>query len=150
MTFSVLNLQRLKRKANALGNRGVKAMQTEIAKGTLAIAGTAVKDVQKRSPGSQPGVRYNPKRAVQVSPEGQAPNTDTGRLVQSIGFNLKDNGLTGFAGTNLKYGRYLELGTLTVKPRPWLRPAFKLHKPEIIRNIKKALKNAAKSAARLT
>lgn len=150
MSFSVLNLQRLRKKARALGTNGVKAMQKEIAKGTLAIAGTAVKDVQKRSPGSQPAIRYKPKRAVQVSPPGQAPNTDTGRLVQSIGFNIKNNGLTGFAGTNLKYGRYLELGTLNIRPRPWLRPAFKLHEPEIIRNIKDALKNAAKSAARVT
>jgi hypothetical protein len=32
--------------------------------------------------------------------------------------------MVGKVGTNLKYGRYLELGTRKMKPRPYLRPAL--------------------------
>jgi len=69
--------------------------------------------------------RYNPNRNVNVSKPGDAPNTDTGRLVQSIRMEFTDGGATALVGTNLKYGAYLEFGTRTMAPRPWLSRAFK-------------------------
>lgn len=67
-------------------------------------------------------IRYLPKREVHVSPPGTPPNTDTGRLVQSIKFERDKNAY--LVGTNLKYGAWLEFGTRDMAPRPWLSVAF--------------------------
>lgn len=40
--------------------------------------------VQTRSPSSGPQTRYQPKRTVFPAAEGNAPNTDTGNLVNSV------------------------------------------------------------------
>jgi HK97 gp10 family phage protein len=96
----------------------IRAMQSA----TLKIHETAVKSIQENADGT-PQVRYDPKRTVNVSAPGDPPNTDTGRLVQSIQMNFLNDGLTGQVGTNLLYGKYLEFGTTKMRARPWLAPA---------------------------
>jgi len=59
------------------------------------------------------------KRKHQVSKEGDAPNTDTGRLIGSIVVDHKKGEQIAFVGTNLDYGLFLE----TTHNRPWLEPA---------------------------
>lgn len=58
---------------------------------------------------------------------GEPPRVDTGRLRSSITHEVvsKLKGIVGRVGTNVKYGRYLELGTSKMLPRPWLIPALK-------------------------
>ena len=63
---------------------------------------------------------------VFVSRPGDPPNTDTGRLVKSIFLKFENNAKTAKIGTNLKYGAWLEFGTLNMAARPWLSKAFKL------------------------
>lgn len=101
------NLKEIERQTNAL-----------IA---LEIRNEAVKLLNDNGDGPRQ-TRYNPKRTVNVSPEGSPPNTDTGRLVQSIKVEREGNGF--LVGTNLKYGAWLEFGTLNSNPRPWLSRAL--------------------------
>lgn len=68
--------------------------------------------------------RYNPKRNVNVSKPGDPPNSDTGRLINSIRF--WGSGNTYYAGTNVSYGSHLEFGTMNMAPRPWLSVALKI------------------------
>jgi len=58
------------------------------------------------------------------SPPGTPPHRQTGHLVSSYGHEFHDSGLLGIHGTNLRYARYLELGTSKMAARPHLRPAF--------------------------
>ena len=57
---------------------------------------------------------------------GEPPHVDTGRLRASISTitNVGLRQVVTRVGTNVRSGRELELGTLSIKPRPWLRPAF--------------------------
>jgi len=119
----------------------VKAMQQAV----FLIHETAVKSIQDNSSGT-PQVRYTNgrKRVVLASKPGSPPNTDTGRLVQSIKFDFKNNGLTGRVGTNLRYGAHLEFGTKDMKKRPWLSAAIK----EVSKTIGKIFKDALKDNVR--
>ena len=54
-----------------------------------------------------------------ASKPGDAPNTDTGRLIGSIIVDHHKGDKIAFVGTNLEYGLFLE----TVHNRPWLEPA---------------------------
>lgn len=105
-------------------------------KGALTVAqlvrGDAIKSIQAASMGTHV-TRYtaagNPYAHVAAKP-GAAPNTDTGRLVNSIFVEADSGGFIGhrrrgiFVGTNVKYGRWLEFGTKVMKARPWLWPAI--------------------------
>lgn len=121
----------------------IRAVQESI----LAVHAEAVQLIQGSS-GGRPQVRYGPKRTVLAAPVGKPPNTDTGRLVQSIKFDFKNGGLIGRIGTNLKYGKFLEFGTKQMGPRPWLSTAIRNTSKDIAKifesNLKKTKKDLKK------
>lgn len=122
-----------------------KSVHDELLLGVLEIHGTAVKSIATHK-GSRSETRYKPTREVTVSPPGSPPNSDTGRLMQSITYTTKEGpkGLEAQVGTNLQYGAHLEFGTLNMEPRPWLYPAYSKHKDRIMQRVVRALKDAAK------
>lgn len=63
------------------------------------------------------------------SAPGEAPHKQRGRLLASVAWECK--GLIGRVGTNLRYGRWLELGTPIMAARPWLRRALNESKSAI-------------------
>lgn len=73
-----------------------------------------------------------------ASAPGDAPNTDTGRLVVSIATENPRKGLS-YVGTSVEYGKYLEFGTRRVAARPWLRPAMDKAAPELPNAITNAI-----------
>ncbi len=125
-------------KKEVLANQ-IRAVQDS----TFLVHETAIKLIQDNSRG-KPQQRYNPKRVVKASKPGDAPNTDKGRLVQSIKFDFQDNGLKGRIGTNLKYGRMLEFGTSKMEARPWLSTAVFLVSKEVGKIFKDAFKKSVK------
>jgi phage gpG-like protein len=81
------------------------------AKELLSVAGT----------GKVKGKRVGP---VVHSAPGEPPRKQTGRLRASVTYEVDAKALQARAGTNVEYGRHLELGTKRgIKPRPWLRRA---------------------------
>jgi phage gpG-like protein len=56
------------------------------------------------------------------SKPGEPPHKQTGRLLGSITREVHDT--YARVGTNVKYGRWLELGTRFMAARPWLRRAL--------------------------
>jgi len=74
------------------------------------------------------GKRWKPHQA---SAPGEPPAQDTGELVQSIAIEVSEDGREGAVGTDKEHGKYMELGTSKVEPRPWLVPAFEQSEDEI-------------------
>lgn len=112
---------------------------------TLAIHRKAVKSIQENSDGT-PTKRYNPPRLVNVSNPGDPPNTDTGRLVQSIKVEFEDDGAIGLVGSNLKYAAWLEFGTENMRARPWLSAAVTATSKEVAKIFSKWFKKAVEKA----
>lgn len=123
-----------------------KSAQDALAEATLAVHETAVKSIAEQGSNGGTVTRYNPKREVKVSQPGSPPNADTGRLHQSIGFEIDKRKGIGRVGTNLLYGLYLEFGTLNVAARPWLRPALMSNKITIEKLFGQSIKIAVKDA----
>lgn len=78
---------------------------------------TASKNIQKTSHSGRFVKRGT--RRHEISKEGEAPNTDKGRLISSIDVDHKRGSQVAHVGTNLDYGLFLE----TSLNRPWLEPA---------------------------
>ena len=63
------------------------------------------------------------KYGANPSAPGDPPHKQHGRLLGSIAWELV--GMVARVGTNVKYGRWLELGTARMAARPWLRVALR-------------------------
>lgn len=55
------------------------------------------------------------------APAGEPPAVRTGRLRASITFEVDKGNLVGRVGSDVEYAPYLELGTVYMEPRPYLR-----------------------------
>jgi hypothetical protein len=112
-----------------------KDVALAVAEGVLAIHAEARKSIQRiASKGNErPDGSY-------ASKPGFPPNTDTGRLVQSIDFDIDMENAEGRIYSNLEYAPHMEFGTENIAPRPFMAPAYAKHRESIIKNIKKALK----------
>jgi len=137
----VTGIDKLKKKLNQFQAEALRGQVRAVAEGVLLIHSTAVQEINDNRDGT-PEIRYGPKRVVVASRPGEPPNTDTGRLVQSIKFDFKNSGLIGRVGTNLKYGAWLEFGTENTAARPWLAPAVLAASKEIAAIFEKELKGA--------
>lgn len=140
MSVSVTGSEELKRKMLMLGDKMGQAAHDGVFITAQDIRTHAIKSIQDQSPGqlvmrSRQGGGTYPHIAAG---EGQAPNTDTGRLVSSIA--AEKTGDTEYEiGTNLDYGEFLEMGTVKMRPRPWLVPALNANRDNLIKNIEKAV-----------
>lgn len=142
---SISGLTNLNKKLEGF-KKDVLATQIEaVQEATFMLHGTAVSIIQDNNDGVATR-RYNPKRTVNVSRPGDPPNSDTGRLVQSIKFDFKEGGMRGRVGTNLKYGAALEFGTSNMEPRPWLSTAVLLVSKEVQAIFQKAFKKTVKGS----
>lgn len=64
---------------------------------------------------------------------GEFPYKQTGRLRASVAYEVDENNLVARIGTNVKYGRWLELSTRRLAARPWLRPSLAMATPQVRR-----------------
>ena len=79
-----------------------------------------------------------------ASKEGEAPNSDTGRLIGSVTFSHQKGAQLALVGTNLDYGALLE----TDRNRPWLEPAKVSQIDNFSDNMKTAIKAQVEKAGR--
>jgi hypothetical protein len=91
----------------------------------ISVAGTGGGEGRKRRYGSDP------------SAPGEPPHKQYGHLRRSV--MREAAGLVGRVGTNLKYGRWLELGTRKMAARPWLRRSLDEKRAEVKRIVEKPI-----------
>lgn len=117
----------------AVGADVEDAISKSIRATAFNVQGKAVKSIQSEV--SQ-GKEYNRGKKTHVaSKAGDAPNTDTGRLAGSILTRIEFE--VAWVYTNLDYGAYLEFGTTTIDPRPWLAPALNDHQDFYFKHLQK-------------
>lgn len=141
----ITGLDKLDRKWNKFQKEVLAGQVQAMQEATLLVHETAVKLIQDNSDGT-PAKRNG--RTVNVSKPGDPPNTDTGRLAQSIKFDFQKNGLVGRVGTNLKYGAWLEFGTERIAARPWLSLSLVLVRNAAAELFAKYLKGSVKEAGK--
>lgn len=146
VTGVIKGMKSVQKKIDGLHAEVLSAQTEAVAVSTLLIHGEAVKLIQQNS-GGHPEIRYgakgksgsSSKRVVMVSNPGSPPNTDTGRLVQSIKFDFQKQGLVGRVGSNLKYAAWLEFGTKIMEARPWLSTAIENTSRQVAEIFRKAV-----------
>ena len=149
MTVTVSGDKELNRKLNKLGLKMGKAIDAGVFITAQDVRTDAIKSIQNQSTGRavsrsrQGGGTYTHV----ASNEGQAPNTDTGKLVASIAVE-KETDANYLVGSNLDYAAFLEFGTSKTGARPWLEPAMRKNISELNKNISKAADITIKKASK--
>jgi len=147
MTVEVEGMAELKRNLAKLEVSFGKEIKDALVMGGLLVETEAKKSIQEVSSGRQV-TRYRnsgTKKEHIAAAAGESPNTDTGALVRSVVTEVNDSSV--FVGSSLEYASWLELGTVNMKPRPFLHPALMAKQSKInelfIRAAKDAIKNAS-------
>ena len=95
--------------------RGLREATLELERDAKALISERGAVVGKTNAGE--GVR-------EPSVPGRPPHLVSGSLLEGVGHEFRDEGLTGVVGTDDPVGRWLEFGTSKMAARPWLRPAL--------------------------
>lgn len=135
----VEGVEQVARNMAALAKKYSKATAEGAVAGGHLVRNDAVRSIQDQSSGERVTRTRSGGGEYQhvASAEGDAPNTDTGRLVNSIQVEVTDK--TVDVGTSLEYGAYLEFGTRKMGERPWLFPAFERQKKRVFDLIEKGI-----------
>lgn len=126
------NGEALKAKLDAEMTRRLAAsarLVSSHAKQPVSVAGTtkaATKFVGTGTIGKKDQVYKAGRRVYGSNPSrpGEPPHKQEGRLRGSITHQPVSGKLAQRVGTNIDYGRWLELGTANMAARPWLRRAL--------------------------
>ncbi len=137
--------------------RKLKKLETAvldpIQKAIVTSAMLITNDARASMPQSRGGVtrtiyRDGTRVTHTASAEGEPPAVDTGMLASNVIFDVDTDGMGADIGTNVLHGAYMEFGTPTVAPRPWLFPAFEKNKRGHIARTKKAVNKVLKAAGK--
>jgi HK97 gp10 family phage protein len=120
-------------------NRGTKSGRTYTYDSTSSDKYTTVKDGD-----ALVAVFKNTGRNGKhtASAPGEAPAADSGHLSRNITAE-KERELLWNVGTDVKYGRFLEFGTMKIAERPWLRPAIEKNRALFRKRIVVAIERAS-------
>ena len=94
-----------------------KSMDALVLKTAHRIRNKAIELILR---GSKSGRTYG---RHQASAPGEAPASETGRLVQSIQVKHRPGSMKATVSAGTGYARKLEFGTSIMAPRPFMRPA---------------------------
>lgn len=84
----------------------------------------------------------------QASAPGEAPASDTSRLVGSIRTAYDQSKILGTVIASTDYAEHLEYGKQNMEPRPFMRPALANKREEIEARIAREVARALRAAAR--
>ena len=152
MKSGVQGLAEIKANIAKIDNAMDAAVFNALLGGGKLIESTAKKLIAEVSQGKtvmrHRGKGTKPKRHVASKP-GDAPNTDTGKLIRSIHTEPVPEQLAVYVGTAVNYAPHLEFGTKdgTLQPRPFLGPAYQQRRQEVVGLLAKAVKGALRGVA---
>jgi len=138
ISAEITGMDRLTRKLQSMPPESTREVKKAIAQSAFLVEMTAKKAIAH---GKKSGKVYK-RRGIfhRASAAGEAPATDTGRLISTITHQALLDGLEMIVGTALKYGAYLEFGTHRIAARPWLAPSLRQNSRKIVKLIDEAVR----------
>ena len=140
----IVGLDKLQAKLKAHGAAVDKAISVEIRKGAIAIQTTA-RLLITNSPAGGNVYWFGKNRSIEhhASAPGQPPATNTGHLQTNIQTVIDpDDSRIAYVVSRAHYSFWLEYGTEHMKARPFMHPAYRQHRDEIVTRVRAAARAA--------
>lgn len=130
------------RRAILAASQAVKdEVEAEVVATAIELRANIVKSIAR---GPKTGQVYRRGNVThQASAPGQAPATDTGRLVNNIYFE-RLGATTAAVGSTLVYAEHLEYGTRKMAARPFFRPAVEKMRKQFQKRLEIAVWRATR------
>jgi len=139
MTINIDGLDELRKTLSEASADVQSGVARVVAETTQSVHGAAIRRLHRGPASGATYELYNPRRTHTASAPGQPPMSDTGRLANSVAYDI--DGTTGTVFTPLTYGLYLEFGTGNgLQPRPWLLPSLEEQAPRFERSLRGLLR----------
>jgi len=146
--MNVQGVKELEKNLAKMAKRYGQAVADSLLVSGEMVRGSAVKSIQQKSNGEMVtryragGGSYQHMASAPNSP----PNTDTGRLANSVAVEVRDDDV--YVGSGVEYAPHLEFGTKNMTQRPWLNPALEQNRNRISRLIRDAIKKTTNKGVR--
>lgn len=125
-----------------LGRNTDKALQETIERTILRISNLAKFHLSTRW-GARSGIEYRRRSITHIaSAAGEPPAPDTGNLLNSVVEDIRT--LEGEVGVTAAYGGFLEEGTDTIEPRPWLAPSAEQGLASVVDDLNRELRRVVR------
>lgn len=100
----------------------------------IVVKGRAKVLLSTAGTGTTQGAGGKTRRVYGANPSapGEPPHKQTGRLRASVAHEVDAGSLRARVGTNVTYGKFLELGTSKMAARPWLRRALNESRARVV------------------
>ena len=118
-------------------------MRKVVEAGAMLVRNDAIKSIQDGKKTGRVYKRGNIEH--RASAPGEAPASDTGRLVAAITYDMDDRKPIAYVRAATEYAKRLEFGTVEVAARPFLLPAVKKNEKKIEAAYKRKAKEYFKS-----
>lgn len=125
-----------------LGRNTDAALQESIERTIFRISNLAKFQLSTRW-GARSGIEYRRRSVTHIaSAPGEPPAPDTGNLANSIVEDIRT--LEGEVGSTAAYGGFLEEGTASIEPRPWLAPSVEQGLASVVDDFNQELRRVAR------
>ncbi|RMD52395.1 hypothetical protein D6827_00075 [Candidatus Parcubacteria bacterium] len=118
--------------------RAEKAHNQAAARASYYLRNELQEYIKKSQPAGRVYKRYRPQRVVIASAPGQPPAIDLGSFIESI--NVKTSGFGHYSvGTDDPRGKWFEVGTPQMLPRPWFTPVLAAQRANLSKIIREEI-----------
>jgi hypothetical protein len=99
----------------------IQDLEKEVVKALHKAGAMCVSELRTNLNNAQPYQKYG-SRFVGLDPSkpGDFPKKLSGQLLKSVAYSVDEQELSVTTGTAIEHGKFLELGTSRMQPRPWL------------------------------
>lgn len=131
VSLDVTKLKQFKKRIKKLSVNTERGLQKALFQAGFDLENEMIRTVKEVSKG---GKYKRGNKTHTASKPGDAPNTDTGGLINSIR-TKKERYAVEVGSFDLEYARYLERGTPNMEARPFVRPSYDKLEKTIFENI---------------
>lgn len=137
----ILNKSEFDKNINLSSQKVLQNIKRAVRISSNEVRNEAVTSITQNPRAGDTVTRYDPKRIIKISKEGDPPASDTGFLASNIHLIIDGDGLGASVESRAKYSAFLEFGTRDMMARPFMQPALEKGRRKYREMFKKAVRD---------
>ena len=141
LRMRITNKPNFDRNINDISKKTLRNLQRAVRISANDVRNEAITSINSNPRAGGETTRYNPKRTIRISKEGDPPASDTGFLASNIHLVMDGDQLGASVESRAEYSSFLEFGTRKMRARPFMQPALEKGRRKYKQLFRKAVKD---------